>query len=195
LIAKLVRTKCQAMTSYSIFETAAGFCAIAWSEKGVVRFQLPLKSPHSAERLLKRRAPEATPGEPTAEISEAIDAVKRYFAGEETDFLGVRLDLGDKDPLIKQIYEAARRIRWGRTTTYGALAKDIGAGPEVARDVGTAMALNPIPLIIPCHRVLAAGGKVGGFSAPGGAATKVRMLALEGVRLAPLEPVQRSFAF
>ena len=88
-----------------------------------------------------------------------------------------------------------RRIGWGRTTTYGALAKDIGAGPEVARDVGTAMAENPVPLIIPCHRVLAAGGKLGGFSAPGGAATKIRMLKLEGVRLAPPPPVQRSFAF
>ena len=183
------------MTRYCIFETAAGFCAIAWSRLGVVRFQLPLKSPKSADRLLLRRAPEATPGGPPAEISEAIDAAKRYFAGEETDFSSVGLDLGDKDALFKQIYDAARRIGWGQTTTYGALAKDIGAGPEVARDVGTAMAQIPVPLIIPCHRVLAAGGKVGGFSAPGGAATKIRMLKLEGVRLAPLEPVQRSFAF
>ncbi len=125
----------------------------------------------------------------------AIAAAKRYFAGEETDFSGVRLDLGDQDPVFTQIYEAARRIGWGRTTTYGALAKDIGAGPEVARDVGTAMAKNPTPLIIPCHRVLAAGGKVGGFSAAGGAATKIRMLELEGVRLAPPPPVQRPFAF
>ena len=183
------------MTSYCIFETAAGFCAIAWSESGVVRFQLPAKSAEATERRLLRRAPEATPGEPLTEISEAIDAAKRYFGGEETDFSSVRLDLGDKDPLLKQIYEAARRIRWGRTTTYGALAKDIGAGPEVARDVGTAMAQNPVPLIIPCHRVLAAGGRPGGFSAPGGAATKIRMLQLEGVRLAPPQPVQRSFAF
>ena len=183
------------MTRYCIFETAAGSCAIAWSELGIVRFQLPLKSAQSAERLLLRQAPEATSGEPPAEISEAIDAAKRYFAGEETDFSCVRLDLGDKDPLFKQIYDAARRIGWGRTTTYGALAKDIGAGQEVARDVGTAMAKNPVPLIIPCHRVLAAGGKAGGFSAPGGAATKIRMLKLEGVRLASLEPVQRSFAF
>lgn len=183
------------MTRYHIFETAAGFCAIAWSELGVVRFQLPSKSAEAAERLLLRRAPDATLAEPRAEISEAIDAAKRYFAGEETDFSRFPLDLGDKDPLFKQIYAAARRIGWGRTTTYGALAKDIGAGPEVARDVGTAMARNPVPLIIPCHRVLAAGGKVGGFSAPGGGATKIRMLKLEGVRLAPLEPVQRSFAF
>jgi methylated-DNA-[protein]-cysteine S-methyltransferase len=183
------------MTRYSIFETAAGFCAIAWSELGVVRFQLPLKSAAAAERLLLRRAPQAAPGQLPVEISEAIAAARRYFAREETDFSSVRLDLDGKDPLFRQIYEAARRIGWGRTTTYGALAKDIGGGPEVARDVGTAMALNPVPLIIPCHRVLAAGGKVGGFSAPGGAATKIRMLKLEGVRLAPPEPVQRSFAF
>jgi methylated-DNA-[protein]-cysteine S-methyltransferase len=183
------------MTRYCIFETAAGFCAIAWSELGVVRFQLPLKSAEAGERLLLRRATDATRGEPPAEIAEAIDAAKRYFAGEETDFSRVRLDLGDKEPLFKQIFEAARRIGWGRTTTYGALAKDIGAGPEVARDVGTAMAQNPVPLIIPCHRVLAAGGKVGGFSAPGGAATKIRLLKLEGVCLAPLEPVQGPFAF
>jgi methylated-DNA-[protein]-cysteine S-methyltransferase len=195
LNARLVGTKCHAMTSYCIFETTAGFCATAWSEKGVVRFQLPLKSFESAERVLKRRAPEATPRESSAEVSAAIAAAKRYFAGEETDFSGVRLDLGDQGPLFTQIYEAARRVRWGRTTTYGALAKDIGAGPEVARDVGAAMAQNPVPLIIPCHRVLAAGGKVGGFSAAGGAATKIRMLELEGVRLAPPPPVQRSFAF
>jgi methylated-DNA-[protein]-cysteine S-methyltransferase len=195
LNARRVGAKCHAMTRYSIFETAAGFCAIAWSERGVVRFQLPLKSAEAAKRLLLRRAPDATLGEPRAEISEAIDAAKRYFAGEETDFSFIPLDLGDKDPLFKQIYEAARRIGWGRTTTYGALAKGIGAGPEVARDVGAAMAQNPVPLIIPCHRVLAAGGKAGGFSAAGGAATKIRMLKLEGVRVAPLEPVQRSFAF
>jgi methylated-DNA-[protein]-cysteine S-methyltransferase len=128
-------------------------------------------------------------------VSEAIEVAKRYFAGGETDFDAVQLDLGDNGPLFNQIYAATRRIGWGQTTTYGALAKAIGAGPEVARDVGTAMARNPAPLIIPCHRVLAAGGKVGGFSAPGGAATKIRMMALEGVRLAPPPPVQRSLAF
>ena len=82
---------------------------------------------------------------------------------------------------------ALRRVGWGRTTTYGALAKEVGAGREAARDVGEAMAKNPAPLIIPCHRVLAAGGKIGGFSAPGGSRTKVRMLELEGVRVGPPE--------
>jgi len=95
---------------------------------------------------------------------------------------------------MMRIYAAARRVGWGRTITYGALAKEIGAGPEGAREVGAAMARNPVALIIPCHRVLAAGGKVGGFSAPGGAATKVRMLELEGVRLASSEPAQSSLA-
>jgi methylated-DNA-[protein]-cysteine S-methyltransferase len=185
----------QAVLHYHIFETAAGFCGIAWSELGVALFQLPMKTVESAERLLLRRAPDAKMSPPPAEISKAIAAVRRYFDGEETDFSGVRLDLGDEDPLFRQTYEAARRVGWGRTTTYGALAKDIGAGPEAARDVGAAMAKNPVPLIIPCHRVLAAGGKVGGFSAPGGSARKIRMLELESVRMAPPEPAQRSFRF
>ena len=79
--------------------------------------------------------------------------------------------------------------------TYGALAKETGAGPEAARDVGIAMARNPVPLTIPCHRVLAAGGKIGGFSAPGGSATKMRMLALEGVHVRSAQPARQSFGF
>ena len=105
----------------------------------------------------------------------------RYFEGEETDFSGFKLDLCGQDPFFEQIYAAARRVGWGRTMTYGTLAKELGAGPEAARDVGQAMAKNPVALIIPCHRVLAAGGKVGGFSAPGGSGAKIRMLALEGI--------------
>jgi methylated-DNA-[protein]-cysteine S-methyltransferase len=93
------------------------------------------------------------------------------------------------------IYAATRRVGWGRTTTYGTLAKELGAGPEAARDVGQAMAKNPVALIIPCHRVLAAGGKVGGFSAPGGSAAKIRMLALEGIHLEPPAPAQQSLGF
>ena len=180
---------------YCIFETASGFCGIAWNDAGITRLQLPTRSAEAAERMLLRRAPGAEPGAPTPEVIEAVAAVKRYFAGEETDFSGVRLDLGDQDAFFKRIYSAARQVGWGRTTTYGTLAKELGAGPEAARDVGEAMARNPVPLIIPCHRVLAAGGKVGGFSAPGGSAAKRRMLELEGVRLAPPPPAQQSFGF
>lgn len=185
----------KAAQTYTIFETAGGFCGIAWNEVGITRFQLPTKSAEATERLLLRRTPGAAPGAPSPEVAEAIAAVQRYFAGEETEFSGFTLDLGEQEPFFEQIYAAARRVRWGRTTTYGSLAKEVGAGPEAARDVGQAMASNPVALFIPCHRVLAAGGKVGGFSAPGGAASKIRMLELEGVDVRPLQPAQGAFRF
>ena len=108
--------------------------------------------------------------------------------------LDPKLDLSNQEDFFKQVYAAARRIGWGHTTTYGTLAKELGAGPEAARDVGQAMAKNPVALIIPCHRVLAAGNKIGGFSAPGGSNSKQRMLELEGVQVAPPKPVQQSLA-
>ena len=185
----------QAAHHYLIFETASGFCGIVWNSVGITRFQLPTKSAKAAERNLLRRVPSAQPGAPTPEVVKAVAGAKRYFEGEEMDFSDFKLDLSDQDAFFKQIYAAARQVGWGRTTTYGTLAKELGAGPEAARDVGQAMAKNPVPLIIPCHRVLAAGGKVGGFSAPGGSATKIRMLELEGVDVGPLRPAQRSFGF
>jgi methylated-DNA-[protein]-cysteine S-methyltransferase len=182
----------EAQHHYCIFETAGGFCGVAWNEAGITRFQLPTKSAEATERLLRRRRPEAEPDTPTAEVAETVAAVKRYFAGEAIDFSDVRLDLGEQSAFFRQVYAAARQVGWGRTTTYGTLAKQLGAEPQAARDVGEAMARNPVALIIPCHRVLAAGGKVGGFSAPGGAATKLRMLELEGVHVGPPPPAQGS---
>src|SRR5204862_2204796 len=111
------------------------------------------------------------------------------------DFSGVPVDLGEQDPFFASVYALVRKLGWGETTTYGALAKELGAGPEAARDVGKAMASNPIPLIVPCHRVLAAGGKIGGFSAPGGPSTKAKLLGLEGVRVGPPPPAQQAFTF
>jgi methylated-DNA-[protein]-cysteine S-methyltransferase len=180
---------------YHVFETAMGFCAIAWSDAGVARFQLPVKSAEAAERLMRRRAAGAEPGAPPEDVAAAIATARRYFDGEETDFSHVRLDLAVDDAFFAQIYAALRRVGWGRTTTYGALAKEVGAPREAARDVGEAMARNPAPLIIPCHRVLAAGGRIGGFSAPGGSKTKTRMLELEGMGVRPPEAAQRSFSF
>ena len=180
---------------YWIFGTAGGYCGIASNSSGITHLQLTAKSAEAAERMLLRRAPGTRSFAPAAEIIEVAAAVQRYFEGEATDFSSVRLDLGDQDELFKQIYAAARQIGWGHTTTYGALAKTIGAGPEAAREVGRAMSGNPVPLIIPCHRVLAAGGKIGGFSAPGGAATKIHMLELEGVHVAPPRPPQLSLKF
>src|SRR5262245_5355141 len=172
-----------ALHHYFIFETANGFCGIAWNDAGVTRFQLPAKSAEITERIILRRTPAAEPGAPTLMVGEAVAAVKRYFEGKETDFSQLELNLDGQDEFSKRVYASARRVKWGQTTTYGTIARELGGGPETARDVGQAMARNPIPLIIPCHRVLAAGGKIGGFSALGGATSKMRMLALEGVRL------------
>ncbi|BCH30806.1 methylated-DNA--[protein]-cysteine S-methyltransferase [Mesorhizobium sp. L-8-10] len=185
----------QKMQSYAIFETSAGFCGIAWNDVGITRFQLPTRDAAATERNLLRRMPEARPGTPTPEVAEAIAETRRYFDGEAIDFSRFTLDLGDQDEFFLRIYDAARRIGWGHTTTYGALAKKLGAGPEAARDVGQAMARNPVALIIPCHRVLAAGGKIGGFSAPGGSTAKARMLELEGVHVGSPDRAQQSFGF
>jgi len=178
-----------------VFETAAGFCGIAWGPDGITGFALPVSSAGAAERQIARRAPGAEPGTPPAEVAAVIAAVGRYFAGEPVDFAGARLAVDEPDPFMARVRAAVRALGWGETTTYGALAKALGAGPEAARDVGRAMATNPVPLLIPCHRVLAAGGRLGGFSAPGGAGTKRRMLEMEGVALAPLAPAQAGFAF
>ena len=153
---------------YFIFDAAAGFCGIAWNKFGINRFQLPSRTAQATERNLLRRLPAAQPGTPANQVVEAIADAQRYFNGDPIDFSRFQLDLAEQDRFFKQIYAAARGLAWGQTTSYGALAKQLGAGPQAARDVGQAMARNPVPLIIPCHRVPAAGGKVGGFSAPGG---------------------------
>ena len=187
------------MNRYHVFETAHGVAAIGWSGRGVTAFRLPASSAAESERSLLRRLPDAVRTDPPADIAAVVAAAQRYFAGEETDFGAVPVDLGEQDPFFTRVYHAVRALGWGESTTYGAVAKQLGAGPEFARDVGQAMASNPIPLIVPCHRVLAAGGKVGGFSAPGGSTAKARMLALEGVETAaattPKPSPQQSFGF
>jgi len=188
------------MNRYHVFETAHGFAAIGWNGAGVTALRLPASSPQSAESALLCRLPEAIVADPPKVVAEVIVRAKRYFAGEAIDFREVPVELGEQEPFFARVYAHIRQLGWGETTTYGAVAKALGAGPEMARDVGQAMARNPVPLIVPCHRVLAAGGKVGGFSAPGGSNAKVRMLALEGVtpagEAAPAATSnQQSFAF
>lgn len=184
--------------TYEIFETALGFAAVAWGPQGVTSLRLPERNAGAAERALLRRLPNAARATPPAMIAALIAAAQRYFAGAQTDFSDVEIDLGLQEPFFARVYERVRKLGWGETTTYGAIARELGAGPEAARDVGQAMARNPVPLIVPCHRVLAAGGKIGGFSAPGGSHSKAAMLELEGVRLQPAEkpkPKQATFAF
>jgi len=177
---------------YQLFETAAGVAAIGWTNSGIVSFRLPAPTASEAERAILRRLPDAIRSEPPAEIATVIDAAIRYFSGERIEFSDVAIDLGEQPAFFAKVYSLVRQLGWGETTTYGAVARALDAGPEHARAVGQAMATNPVPLIVPCHRVMAAGGKIGGFSAPGGSTSKARMLELEGL---PVAPVQQGFDF
>lgn len=165
-------------THYHIFETKLGFAVIAWNDDGVVtRFRLPDPDRANAEKQFKGNGEAPPPG-----VANVVAQALRYFDGEKIDFATIDLDLSHVDPARRSIYDALRKVAFGETVTYGELAKRAGATqPQAAQDVGVAMARNPVPLIIPCHRVLAAGGKLGGFSAAGRTEAKERMLALEGV--------------
>ncbi|PYB77975.1 cysteine methyltransferase [Rhizobium wuzhouense] len=180
---------------YATFEAAHGHCAILWSENGIAGFRLPAASQEETVLSISRRHASIIETDPDARMAGVIGRVKRYFDGEQSDFSDLLLDLSAQTDLYRQIYAATRRLGWGTSTTYGALAAELELGPAGAWTIGQAMAKNPIPLIIPCHRVLAAGRKIGGFSAPGGTDAKLRMLELEGVELPETTPAQQSFAF
>ena len=182
---------------YQLFETASGVAAIGWQGTSITGLRLPAPTAAETEHAMVRRLPRAMRAKPSAEIEAVIGAAIRYFAGERVEFFGVPIDLGKQSPFFAQVYDRVRTLGWGETTTYGAIAQELGAGPETARAVGQAMATNPIPLIVPCHRVMAAGGKIGGFSAPGGALSKAHMLELEGVTAlaASPAPAQQGFDF
>ncbi|RLP25442.1 methylated-DNA--[protein]-cysteine S-methyltransferase [Mesorhizobium sp. YM1C-6-2] len=184
------------IADHLVFDTALGFVGIAWSEKGLTRLCLFQREPTAVERRLERLAPAggAAKGETPAWVGSLIRDIRAYAEGEEIDFSAVPVDLDGVDDFRLAIYAAARKLGFGETTTYGELAKRAGhAG--LPRETGQALGSNPVPLVIPCHRILAAGGKIGGFSAPGGSTTKERMLALEGVRVGPPPAPQQSFAF
>ena len=170
-------------TAAATFTTDAGTCGIGWSARGVTRLTLPLRDASAAERALARRSGAAPPTAPPEAIAAVIDRVRAYFAGTRTEFADVALDPGPEEAFPALVYAHVRGLTWGTTTTYCAVARALDAGPEAARAVGEALARNPLPLLVPCHRVLAAGGRLGGFSAPGGAGTKALMLAMEGIDL------------
>jgi methylated-DNA-[protein]-cysteine S-methyltransferase len=170
------------ISEFALFDTTFGACAIAWCETGVTAIQLPEASRTATAGRIKRSGARAASEAPPSEIADVIAGLRRYFDGDEVDFSGVGLDLGGVSDPFRRIYDEARRIRWGETVTYGVLASRVGS-PGSARVVGQAMAKNPMPIIIPCHRVLASGDRLGGFSAHGGTVQKERLLVLERVRL------------
>ena len=161
-----------------IFDTALGAFGLGWTASGVARLQLPGMDRPALDERINRDG--ARPGEPTRAIEALINQIEDYAEGEDVDFAGVPLDLAGLTDFNRRAYGLLLTVGWGQTTTYGALARQLG-DVTLSRAVGAAMGANPVPLIIPCHRVLASDGKPGGFSAPGGAESKLRMLALEGV--------------
>jgi O-6-methylguanine DNA methyltransferase len=172
--------------SYCLFETPLGWCGIAWREQEgcdnqpvVTLFQLPQATKSKTEARIARAAGASGPSSPPSEVAVVIKRVCMHFEGQPQDFQDIPIDLNGVGSFARQVYQAARRIPIGQTMTYGELAK-AARRPGAARAVGQALGKNPIALIIPCHRILAAGGKAGGFSAFGGKTTKAKMLAIEG---------------
>lgn len=165
--------------AYSLFDTTLGWCGIAWSEHrpAVTLLQLP----EATAEMTEARIAWATGARQasSAEIVQVIERVRMHLRGELQDFRDVAIDLDGVGLFARRVYEAARQIPAGETRTYGDLAQALNL-PGAARAVGQALGRNPIAIIIPCHRVLAAGGKPGGFSAHGGRATKAKLLAIEG---------------
>ena len=164
---------------FAVFATPIGPGAIAWNERGVVGVQLPEESEAAARARMRKRFPAARELTPPPDVAQAADAVAALLAGEAVDLSFVVLDEQRVEPFDRSVYAVARTIPPGATRTYGEIAKHLG-DPRLARAVGRALARNPFPIVVPCHRVLAAGAGLGGFSAPGGTKTKVRLLELEG---------------
>jgi methylated-DNA-[protein]-cysteine S-methyltransferase len=159
---------------YRLFDTALGAMGLGWTEAGISRLLLPGESPDQMhERLMGKGYIEYASGQ-----GALIARIVAYAEGTEGSFTDVVLDLGAVPELNRRVYGHIRELAWGETTTYGAIARWLG-DVAMSRTVGTAMGQNPIPLIVPCHRVLAADGRTGGFSSPGGVRAKLNMLALE----------------
>jgi len=172
------------MHSFTLFDTAIGRCGIAWSRRGVIGLQLPEKS-HEATRLrLQRHCPAAEECEATPEVGRAIEAVAGLMRGEKRGLRAIALDMSRVPAFNARVYEATRAIQPGQTRTYGEIARALG-DKDGARAVGQALGRNPFAIIVPCHRVVGADGRMIGFSANGGVALKLRMLEIEGWTPAP----------
>lgn len=165
--------------SFALFDTAIGRSAIAWAARGIIAVQLPQPNETQTRVRLKQRYEYLDETAPPADIQRAIGGIVTLLDGERADLSEIDLDLSDCPEFNRSVYAITRKIPPGATLTYGEIAKQLG-GIALSRQVGTALGQNPCPILVPCHRVLAAGGKPGGFSANGGVVTKLKMLAIEG---------------
>jgi methylated-DNA-[protein]-cysteine S-methyltransferase len=173
---------------YTIFDTAIGRCALLWRGDRVAGAALPEPDDLRLRAHLLGRFSEAIEAFPPPPIEAAILLVVRHLVGEKVDLDSIVLDLSSADPFELSVYAEARSIPRGEVRTYGELAAKLKQ-PGASRAVGAALGRNPIPILIPCHRILAAGGRSGGFSAPGGTRTKFKILAIEGARRASDSPL------
>jgi methylated-DNA-[protein]-cysteine S-methyltransferase len=166
---------------FALFETAIGTCGIVWTARGICGVQLPEKDVAATRARVHRRHPAAVEAAPTPDVRHAIDGIVALLAGEKRDLSDIKVDDEGEAEFNKRVYAIVRKVPPGQTITYGEIAEKLG-DRLLARDVGQAMGQNPTPVIMPCHRVLAASGKTGGFSAPGGVSTKLKLLSIEGMQ-------------
>jgi methylated-DNA-[protein]-cysteine S-methyltransferase len=166
---------------FAIFDTAIGACGIVWSARGVYAVQLPEASREATRTRLIKRYPQALEAPPPSAIRHAIDGIVALLTGESRDLLDIVIDDDGTPEFNRRVYAVARTIPPGETLTYGEVAERVG-DKLLARAVGQALGENPCPIVMPCHRVLAADGKAGGFSAPGGIVTKLKLLTIEGAQ-------------
>jgi methylated-DNA-[protein]-cysteine S-methyltransferase len=168
------------VTWFALFETAIGPCGLVWSKRGIVGVQLPEHSSDKTRARIRERFEGTLESEPVATVQRVITETTALLDGRDDELAAIVLDFDTIPAFSRRVYERTRRIPKGATLCYGDVARSLGS-PHAARAVGQALGRNPWPLIVPCHRVIAANGKLTGFSAPGGLATKRRLLAIEGV--------------
>jgi methylated-DNA-[protein]-cysteine S-methyltransferase len=166
---------------FALFATAIGHCGIVWSERGIVGVQLPESGERATRSRVVARFPVAREAIPPASVRRTIGDIVALLGGERKDLGEAILDCDGIAEFNRRVYDITRAIPAGSTLSYGAIAERLG-DRNLARDVAQALGQNPFPIIVPCHRVMAAGGKTGGFSAPGGVRTKLRMLSIEGAQ-------------
>jgi methylated-DNA-[protein]-cysteine S-methyltransferase len=178
---------------FAIVITTLGAFGAVWNETGIVRTWMHDRTEVRTRQQIERSFPGAEEAPPPASVAGAMADVAALLAGEPPALLDADLDMRAVPDFDRRVYDLARTVPPGETITYGAIAKALGEEPMRARDVGQALARNPFAPIVPCHRVVAAGGQLGGYSAPGGAATKRWLLELEGAAIVAPPPQQGMF--
>lgn len=171
------------MIGYALFNTAIGWAGLAWGDLGLVGVHLPESDPEIARRAFLRRFPDAAEAPVPSHLNKTVEDIRALLRGEKPDLLDAPIDASRTPTFHARVYEIARAIPPGETLTYGEVAVRLG-DKLLAREVGQALGKNPWPIVVPCHRVTAAGGKPGGFSARGGVNTKLKLLAIEGAAAA-----------